>query len=202
MLTHAVLLNGYESRLILIWMLISCISHLTALPLKTQAHTRTHLQQAQGLEGGRLRSYSPGSWRLLRSYLPMVRGQCGMCSTLAHVPMWTRLLKVDKAGLVCTSVQLRGPQRVDEVLIRALTAGVRRSEGDARFWLGPWEPDGARGHEGSAAAEGRSTVTRLISLGQCTPHAFLFCFCTWAHTQIHTHLIVHHTQTIARGLLL
>lgn len=43
------------------------------------------------------------------------------------------MLKVDKAGLVCTSVQLRGPHCVDEVLIRALTAGVRRSAGGARF---------------------------------------------------------------------
>lgn len=43
------------------------------------------------------------------------------------------MLKVDKAGPVCTSVQLQGPQCVDEVLIRALTAGVKRSFGDARF---------------------------------------------------------------------
>lgn len=43
------------------------------------------------------------------------------------------MLKVDKAGLVCTSMQLRGTRRVDEVLIRALTTGVRRLAGDARF---------------------------------------------------------------------
>lgn len=47
----------------------------------------------------------------------------------SHVSMC--VLKVDKAGFVCASVQLRGPQCVDEVLIRALTAGVRRSAGDA-----------------------------------------------------------------------
>lgn len=43
------------------------------------------------------------------------------------------MLKVDKAELVCTGAQLRGSHRVDEVLIRALTAGVRRSPGDAGF---------------------------------------------------------------------
>lgn len=43
------------------------------------------------------------------------------------------MLKVDKAWLVCTSMQLQETQRVDEVLIRVLTAGVRRSVGDPRF---------------------------------------------------------------------
>lgn len=69
-------------------------------------------------------------------------------------------------------MQLQGTQRVDEVLIRVLTAGVRRSVGDPRFWLGHWEPDKAWGHEGRVAAEGHRTVTCLISLGQCTQHVF------------------------------
>lgn len=42
-LTQAVNLNGRESGLILIWMLISCFSHITALPSHTHtpAHPRT-----------------------------------------------------------------------------------------------------------------------------------------------------------------
>lgn len=68
----------------------------------------------------------------------MILGQRVACP--CAVRAYVRMLKVDKAGLVCTSVQLQWPHRVDEVLIRALTAGVRRSLGDSGFWLGPREP--------------------------------------------------------------
>lgn len=109
------------------------------------------------------------------------------------------VLKVDKAGLVCTNVQLGRPHCVDEVLIRALTAGVIRSASDARFWLGPWEPDGARGHEGRVAAEGHGTVTRLISLGQCTQHAFLHMN---THTNTHTFDCPPHTGNSQRFVII
>lgn len=88
----------------------------------------------------------------------------------------------DKAGLVCTSMQLRGTRRVDEVLLRALTAGVRRSAGDAGFRLGCWEPDRAWGHTGRVAAEDHSTVTRLISPHRCTQHIHTHSFHCPPHT--------------------
>lgn len=88
------------------------------------------------------------------------------------------VLKVDKAGLVHASVQLCGPHCVDEVLIRALTAGVRRSAGDTGFWLGLWEPDGAWGHVGRVAAARHGWFLS----GQCTQHA------AFVHGNTNTHM--------------
>lgn len=120
----------------------------------------------------------------------MIVGQCVVHPCALHA--YVCALKVDKAGLVCTSTQLQWPHRVDEVLIRALTAGVRRSLGVSRFWLGPWEPEQAWGHEGRVAAEGRSATTWLISLGQCTQHvSFFFSLFLFFFIHIGTHTNAH-----------
>ena len=65
------------------------------------------------------------------------------------------MFKVDKVGFV--SMQLQGLQLVDEVLIRALTAGVRRSAGDALGF--DWAPGNLAKPEGMKAGwQQRSTA--------------------------------------------
>lgn len=175
---HAVEVNTNQSRLIVVWMLISCFSHLTALPLST--HNLRHAQVSEGrrlVAGVRGYSISASLWfELWRLWTLML-----------HVNMcWT------KPGL---SVQLRGSPSVDELLIRVLTAGVRRSLGDSGFSLGLWEPDWACRHKGRVAAQWHHDMADFFQ--SVEPACFLFFFFyTLAQTE---HISDCPKQTIARG---
>lgn len=69
----------------------------------------------------------------------------------AYVTIRTCAVKADKAKIVCTGVKLRGAHSVDSVLIRALTAEVRRSGVTLSFDWTPgnlMEPGGQGGSGG------------------------------------------------------
>lgn len=174
---HAVAVNTYQSRLIVVWTLISCFSHLTALPLNT--HTLRHAQVSEGRRlaaGVKGYSVSASLWFWLWT----------LWALMLHVNMcWT------KPGL---SVQLRGSLSVDELLIRALTAGVRRSPGDSGFWLGLWEPDWACRRRGRVAAQGTSWHGWFLSV--CGSQLVFFLFYRFAQTE---HISDCPKQTITRG---
>lgn len=74
----------------------------------------------------------------------------------AHVTIWTCAVKADKAKIVCTGVKLRGAHCVDSVLIRALTAEVRRSGVTLSF---DWTPGNLMEPGGRVAAEGSRDLT-------------------------------------------
>lgn len=79
----------------------------------------------------------------------------------AYVTIWTCAVKADKAKFVCTDVKLRGARCVDSVLIRALTAEVRRSGGNPSF---DWTPGNLMEPGGRVAAEGCHHLTWWIFL--------------------------------------
>lgn len=81
-----------------------------------------------------------------------------------------------KPGL---NVQLRGSQSVDELLIRVLTAGVRRSLGDSGFWLGPWEPDWACRHWGRVAVQEHHDMADLFPSVEPARRFFSFFLRCW-----------------------
>lgn len=73
-----------------------------------------------------------------------------MCAS-TYVTIGTCAVKTDNAKIVCTGVKLRGAHCVDSVLIRALTAEVRRSGVTLSF---DWTPGNLMEPGGRVAAEG------------------------------------------------
>lgn len=93
--------------------------------------------------------------------LPLILGRPGV--QLAYVTIWACAAAADKAKIVCTGAKLRGARCVDSVLIRALTAEVRRSGVALSF---DWTPGNLMEPSGRVAARGCSAQNFIAIISQ------------------------------------